>query len=293
MLRKTIIITGASSGIGAALTKELAEESHTLFICARRKPELERVAVGFENVTPFCCDVADVKQLRAFASFVKNQVGTVDVLINCAGTYGAIGSVLDVKSEDWFSTLETNILGTFGSIQSFISLMENAESPRIINFAGGGAFDPLPNYSAYAVSKAGIVRLTETVARELAPLKISVNAVAPGFVATEIHKSTIEAGRERVGSALYDMTMEKLRDGAIPIDVPIACVRYLISPKSDGLTGKTLSASFDPWASDAFAEHIIEINKSPLYTMQRINLVHLECDKLKNALTPLQEKKNG
>lgn len=289
---KTIVITGASSGIGAALTRCLQADGHRLFVCARRAERLDEITDGGALATPVICDVGDANDVRAFAEHVRTRTDSVDALINCAGAYGAIGPVLEVDSEAWFATLRTNVLGAFNSVQSFAPLMRGSGQSSIINFAGGGAFDPLPNYSGYAVSKAGIVRLTETLARELAADNIAVNAVAPGFVATEIHDATLAAGRGQAGDALYNMTRKKLKEGSVPIEIPVACVRFLISPDASGLTGKTLSASFDPWDTETFQTRIEELNGSPLYTMQRINLVHLEGDDLARTLTVASNKKH-
>ncbi len=289
--KQTIVITGASSGIGAALTKQLADDGHTLFVCARRAGRLDQVTQGGRIATPVVCDVGDADQVAEFADIVRNQAEKIDVLINCAGAYGAIGTVLEVDSEEWFATLRTNIFGSLVMIQQFVPLMDAADHPSVINFAGGGAFDPLPHFSAYAVSKAGIVRLTETLAKELAPKGIAVNALAPGFVATEIHDSTLMVGREKAGAKLYDLTKQKLQEGSVPIEIPVQCVRFLISENALGLTGKTLSASFDPWQSEEFHHHIAAINDSPVYTMQRINIVHLDDGELKRKLVSVPQRK--
>src|SRR5262249_9635289 len=99
----------------------------------------------------------------------------------------------------WWQTIETNLRGAFLIAQHMVPLLRNGNWPRLINFSGGGAFSPLANYSAYACAKAAIVRLTECLAEELAPANIRVNAVAPGFVPTEMHQATLAAGESRAG----------------------------------------------------------------------------------------------
>jgi len=274
----TIVITGASSGIGAALTGSLSAASHRIFACARRAEALAQVTESGRLATPFVCDVSKEAEVAELGRFVAERADKVDALVNCAGAYGAIGPVEEVDSHEWLQTLLVNVYGAFVASKTFIPLMRRAGEGRIINFSGGGAFTPLPRYSAYAVSKAGIVRLTETLAAELAPARIWVNAVAPGFVATGIHQATLEAGPERSGAEFYRMTAEKMKQGAVPIEVPVRLVHFLLSPRADGLTGKTLSASFDPWDTPQFRDSIEALNRSPLYTMQRINLTHLAAD---------------
>lgn len=278
MGKLTIVLTGASSGIGAALTQVLAADGHRLFVCARRVERLNRITDGGRLATAIACDVSREDEVIRLAATVREAAGSVQALINCAGLYGAIGPATEVDSAAWWNTVAVNLQGTFLMTKHIVPLMRPADRPRIINFAGGGAFQPLPRYSAYAVSKAAIVRFTETTAVELADRNIAVNAVAPGFVVTEIHDATLAAGPDAAGAPMFAMTQAKMAQGAVPMSVPVALVRYLLSEKAAGLTGKTISASFDPWGSKAFDEQIGAINTSPLYTMQRVNLVELPSD---------------
>jgi len=275
-LPKTIVLTGASSGIGAALTRELAADGHRLYVCARRKQRLAEVTKESQIAQYQIVDVANEAEVVAFAEFVRAEAHHVDALICCAGAYGPIGPFHQLNSDAWLQTLQANLFGTFLVAKHFVPLMAGRSGARIVTFSGGGAFNPLPRFSAYAASKAAIVRLSETMAEELKPLGIAVNGVAPGFVKTEIHDATLAAGPEASGEAFYAMTQAKLEEGAVPIEVPVACVRYLLSEAANGLTGKTLSATFDPWASSAFRQHMGDIVASDLYTLRRINLVNLD-----------------
>jgi len=112
-----------------------------------------------------------------------------------------------------------------------------------------------------------------------------VNAVAPGMVATDIHKATLEAGPEKAGTEHYERTRTAMTVGAVSMEVPVACVRFLLSRAADGLTGKTISASFDPWRKPAFGAHVAEIVQSEVYTMRRINPAHLPDGPLKELLS--------
>lgn len=273
--RKIIVLTGASSGIGAALTEAMAADGHQLYVCARREERLKDATSHGRLAKYRVVDVGDEAAVAAFADFVRADAGHVDALICCAGAYGPIGPFHQLSGDAWLQALRVNLFGTFLAAKHFVPLMGGVANARIITFSGGGAFSPLPRYSAYAASKAAVVRLTETMAEELKPLGISVNGVAPGFVKTEIHDATLAAGPEASGEEFYDATRAKLDKGAVPIEVPVACARYLLSEAADGLTGKTLSASFDPWDSPAFLQYMREIAASDLYTLRRINLVNL------------------
>jgi NAD(P)-dependent dehydrogenase (short-subunit alcohol dehydrogenase family) len=278
--RKIIVIAGASSGIGASLATSLAGAGHTVFACSRSAERLQSAFADDPQVQHCACDVADESQVKAFADFVRSRAPRVDVLINCAGSFGAIGSIDQLDSQAWMRTFQDNLFGTFLTIKNFLPLLMLGDAPQVLNFAGGGAFNPFPNFSAYACSKAAIVRLTETLAVELAPRGITVNAIAPGIVITKVHEGTLEAGAERAGLLQYRRTQNLMRDKASDsnqarMETVQKCVSALISDEYFGLTGKTISANFDPWASDAFRRHIVDITRSELYTMRRTNLSNL------------------
>lgn len=277
-MTKNIVITGASSGIGAALTHALARDGHRLFVCARRADRLAEVTENGKLAVFSAVDVAKDGDMAGFAALVGKEVEKVDALICCAGAYGPIGPAHEISGDAWMMALSANLFGTFLAARHFIPLMPKHAGARIITFSGGGAFNPLPHYSAYAVSKAGVVRLSETLAEELKPLGIAVNGVAPGFVQTEIHDATLAAGPAKAGTEFYAATQAKLQEGGVPMEIPIGCVRFLLSSASDGLTGKTISAGFDPWRDPEFAQNIAAVNASELYTMRRINIVNLPTD---------------
>ncbi|OGQ38035.1 MAG: hypothetical protein A2W61_06340 [Deltaproteobacteria bacterium RIFCSPLOWO2_01_44_7] len=280
-----IVITGGGSGIGEALARALATSGHSVIICGRRVSNLRRVAKASKGISYFSCDVSDESCVTAFAEFVNNSFGEVDVLINSAGLQGEIGRFDKTGSNAWKKTFEINLFGTYLVTKHFLKLLVRSKIKKIINFSGGGAFNPFPYYSAYAVSKVAVVRFSENIGMELAELGIQVNCVAPGFVPTEIHETTLRAGPDVAGKDYYHFTVEKLKSGSVPMDVVIRCIQFLISPESKGLTGKTISASFDPWETEKFGNCIDSLVNSELYTLRRINLSHLDQeDKLKNEL---------
>lgn len=291
--QRHVVITGASSGIGAALTRTLASDGFILYVCARRADKLNEVTEDNTIAFGFPCDVSQEGQVIEFVAQVCARAAHVDALINCAGSFGAIGPMLETNSREWYNTFEVNLYGTYLMTKHIVPLMVHERSPQIINFSGGGAFSPFPNYSAYAVSKAAVVRLTETLAVELASKGIKVNAIAPGFVASEIHQATLRAGRARAGDQHFDTTQRLLTSGSVRIEVPVACVQFLLSDQAGELTGKTISASFDPWGTPGFVELIPQINRSDLYTLRRINLINLPEQPLRDALSAASNRKGS
>jgi Enoyl-(Acyl carrier protein) reductase len=148
----------------------------------------------------------------------------------------------------------------------------------------------MPHVSAYGASKAAIVRLVETLAVELKARNIAVNAIAPGFAATEIHKATLAAGRERGGDH-FDKTAKLMSNWDDSMDVPVDCIRYMLSEKSAKLTGKTISARYDPWGEPEFDQNIDQIVASPLYSTQRTISEHLPNLVLARTLALAAERK--
>ena len=277
---QVIVITGASAGIGQALALELAREGHQVIGCSRDRDALTAALAGAPGTTCLACDVTSDMQAAAFVQAVADRFERVDVLINCAGEFGAIGPIDQVDSTEWRETIVSNLFGPFLMIKLFLPLLSRSRTPHVINFSGGGAFSPFANYSAYAAAKAALVRLTETLAVELAGRGIAVNAVAPGFIPTRAHEATLNAGAEKAGMLQFRRAENHYRNRSAALTQDrlanvVRCVRALISPDYRGLTGKTISANFDPWSSAKFRKHIHHINASELYTMRRINVVNL------------------
>ena len=280
-----VVVVGGSSGIGAELTKSLAAAGHTVYVCARRQDRLNDVTAHNTLAQGFVCDISDEVQVRGFVGWLSERTPAIDVLLNCAGSFGPIGPLEETDSAEWLDTMKVNLFGTYLAIKHLLPLLAASDDPRILNFSGGGAFSPFPNYSAYACSKSAIVRLTECLAAELAPRGITVNAVAPGFVATEAHQKTLEVGAEKAGALQYQRTKAVLAEGGASIATVIQCVGFLLSSRMHGLTGKTISANFDPWRTDAFAERLGDITRSDLWTMRRVNIVNLPEGSLRTDLS--------
>ncbi len=280
-----ILIAGASAGIGAALVQALAADGHTVLACARRVGALGTATAGDTLARSHPCDVSDEAQVIDLFRWVAGQTDSLDALVLCAGGFGAIGAIDETDSDAWWATLRVNVFGTYLMAKHALPLLERSARPRVITFSGGGAFGTFPRYSAYATSKAAVVRLTECLADELSARGIAVNAVAPGMVATEIHRATLEAGPGKAGPAHFERTQAMFREGGVPVSVPVECVRFLLSPDADGLTGKTIAANFDPWRRPEFRARLADIIGSEVYTMRRITPTHLPQSPLKEILS--------
>jgi 3-oxoacyl-[acyl-carrier protein] reductase len=283
--RRRLLIAGASAGIGAALVRALAADGHEVYCCARRGAALRGVTGDDAIARSRTCDVGDEEQVRALYAWVGETAPALDGLIVAAGAFGAIGPFEETDSAAWWGTLRANVFGLYALAKHGLPLLERGRRPRLIAFSGGGAFGTFPRYSAYATSKAAVVRLIECLADELRPRGIAVNAVAPGLVVTEIHEATLAAGPERAGAEHFARTQAALRGGSVPMEVPVDCVRFLLSEEADGLTGKTIAANFDPWRRPEFRANLAEIAASDVYTLRRINPAQLPDGPLKERLS--------
>jgi len=269
------VITGASQGLGRAIAEEFVKEGAHVAICARDSALLETVrcqlqeqATSGQRVVAQAGDVSSQDQMHELFRRTEQEVGLVDVLINNAGVYGPKGPSESVDLEEWSRALEINLLGTFIPSRFAIAQMKQKGRGKIINLSGGGATNPLPRLSVYAASKAAVVRLTETLAEELREFSIAVNAIAPGALNTRFLDEVLRAGPELVGSGFYDKALKQRETGGAPLDRGVALCVYLASTASDGITGKLISALWDPW--EKLSDHRAELASSDIYALRRI-----------------------
>lgn len=271
-LRDThILITGASRGIGRELSFTLSRAGAAVGLVARHAGALLETAGQIQahggRAFPV---VADVSRPEAIAPAVRQAqatMGSIDILINAAGQQAPIGAFAHNDLTAWEHNFQVNLFGPARLIQAVLPIMMGQGHGKIINFSGGGATAPRPHFSAYAASKAALVRLTETLAAELKPYNIQVNAVAPGAVNTRMLAEVIAAG-ERAGPE-YPQAVQRAQTGGTPVALICDLVRFLASPASGGLTGKLISAPHDPWRQwEGKAE---ELMASPLYTLRRLD----------------------
>ena len=264
------IITGGGRGIGEAIALRFAAEGARLALAARSRSELEQAAASCRDAGADCSiHVVDVSVRNELHDFVE-AAGPVDILVNCAGVYGPIGPLIENDMDEWEHGLRVNLMGTVYACRAAIPGMIERGRGSIINLSGGGATGPLPNFSLYAVSKAAVARLTDTLAQELAGTGVRVNAIAPGAVDTRLQDQVLEAG-DRAGPLFP--RMREMRDtgrGATLRDVPARLALFLASDASAGLTGKLISAPHDPWESWD-ASRIQSLNGSGWYTIRRLD----------------------
>jgi len=161
--------------------------------------------------------VTRIGEVKRLIKHTVSRYGKIDVLINAAGMQLPIGSLIDVSAGEWRKTVEVNLIGTMLCCKFSLPSMISNKKGKIVNFGGGGAITPRPNFSAYASSKAGVIRFTETLAEEVKEFNIDVNAIHPGSVNTRMIADTIVIGVDAVGEAEYGRALETYQGNSVPL----------------------------------------------------------------------------
>jgi NAD(P)-dependent dehydrogenase (short-subunit alcohol dehydrogenase family) len=231
---KIALVTGASRGLGAGIADALRELGATVVGTSRESESAAQIAKRYGS-PPITMDVAGIGSVRAGVDRVAAEFGRLDILVNNAGVNIPQG-VFDVDEESWDAVLDTNLKGTFFAAQAAARHMAaQGEGGRIVNVASQAGVVGIEERSAYGASKAGVVLLTKVLAIELARYDVTVNAVAPTFISTELTRGTLEdpMWRERILSRIPLGRVGEVDDVA-------SAVAYLASPAASMVTGHTL-----------------------------------------------------
>lgn len=271
---KVALITGASQGLGLAIADAFAQAGAKVAICARDADVLGSAASTLRGKHPattivsFVTDVADRASVDELFTNVDRDLGQTDIVVCNAGVYGPKGAVDDVDWDAWVDALRINLIGTaYCARRALQSLRTSPDRGKILIVSGGGATKPLPFFSAYAASKAGVVRFGETLAEEVRERNIDVNMVAPGALNTRLLDEVLAAGPEKAGAGYYASALKQKESGGYPPEFSARLCVFLASPASDGITGKLISAPWDPW--ERFAVESDRLS-GDLYTLRRI-----------------------
>jgi NAD(P)-dependent dehydrogenase (short-subunit alcohol dehydrogenase family) len=271
---RNAIITGASQGLGKAIAEHYLRAGANVLLCARSKPELSatqkelaKSAPG-QKVIAHVGDVSDETQVHDIVDYALSEFGTIHALVANAGIYGPMGPTESVDLDEWRRALDINLFGFLLPARALIPHFKKNNAGKIVVISGGGATNPMPNVSAYAASKAAVVRLMETLAEELKPFGVDVNAIAPGALATRLIDEVLAAGPEKVGAAFFEKNKQWKEKGATPLDLGASLAVYLASAESNGITGKLISAQWDPWKD--LQKHRDDLAKSDIYCLRRI-----------------------
>ena len=235
---KTAVVTGAGRGIGQEIAKALAAEGAKVAVvsrsessCAKAAEEINALYPG--SATAYAVDVADHAAVQELAKKIGDELGAVHILVNNAGVTGD-GLLMRMKEDDWDTVLDTNLKGAFNTVKGFMRVLMKAEDARIINIASVIGLIGNAGQTNYSASKAGLIGYTKAVARELAGRKVTCNAIAPGFITTDMTDELSEAIRAEV--------LKKIPLGDFGRTEDIAqAVLFLASPAARYITGQVLA----------------------------------------------------
>jgi len=234
---KVAIVTGGSRGIGKAIAVRLAAEGARVVVTATTKEGAEKAAEEIRQsggqATAFEVNVAEVKQVEALMKGTFEQFGALHILVNNAGITRD-NLVMRMSDEDWNAVITTNLTGTFNCMRAASKIMMKQRSGKIINITSVVALMGNKGQANYSAAKAGIIGLTKSVARELASRNVQINAVAPGFILTDLTAGLPEAAKTAM---LQTIPLERVGTSEDVAGV----VAFLASADADYITGQVLN----------------------------------------------------
>jgi len=272
---KQAIITGANQGLGLEIARKFVSAGADVMLCARNEArlddafaELKLMAASNQKIVAQAADVSVESDAYEVVQKTLALLGGCHILVNNAGVYGPMGEIESVDWQDWKRTIEINVYGSVLMSRALLPHFKAQRYGKLIQISGGGATNPLPRISAYAASKAAIVRYAETLALEVNDKGIDVNCIAPGALNTRMLDEVLQVGPDKVGQAFYERAVKQKEDGGTSLTKGAELALFLASGASDGITGKLISAVWDNW--EQWPQYLDQLAQSDVYTLRRI-----------------------
>jgi 3-oxoacyl-[acyl-carrier protein] reductase len=235
---KVAVVTGAGRGIGQEIAKALAAGGAKVAVVSRSASSCGKAADEINADFPGTCtayavDVADHEAVQALAKTIAEDLGTVNILVNNAGVTRD-GLLMRMKEEDWDAVLDTNLKGAFNTVKAFMRVLMKAEDARIINIASVVGLIGNAGQANYCASKAGLIGFTKSIAKELSGRKVTCNAVAPGFIKTDMTDELSDTIKAAVVAGIPLGSFGETADIA-------EMVAFLASPAARYITGQVIA----------------------------------------------------
>jgi NAD(P)-dependent dehydrogenase (short-subunit alcohol dehydrogenase family) len=262
-----VVITGAGRGIGKRLAIGFAARGARVGLVARTGAELDLTDLEIKHAGgishKLAADVRDYERLSGVLDLMRHRHGAVHALICAAAIQGPIGPFHKVSPKAWNDTIETNLMGVVNCCRAVVPKMIENRKGKIVILAGGGAATARPNFTAYASSKAAVVRFAESLAEELRDSNIQVNTFSPGGSYTTMTDEILSAG-EMAGWKEIEAAEAIQRNGGVKPDKQIDLACFLVSEQSNHISGKFLHVD-DDWRRLESAP-----TTPDLYTLRRV-----------------------
>ena len=234
---KIAIVTGASQGIGETIAVEMAKSGANVFCLARNKNALDstinKIISNGDKASAYSCDISDNEQFNNIVTDIFKEYGSLDILVNNAGITNDT-LLMRMSDDQWDSVLNINLKGSFTCTRSVIKYMMKKKSGRIINITSIVGLTGNAGQANYAASKAGLIGMTKSIAKEVASRGITANCVAPGWIET--------AMTEQLSDDVKNKFLSQIPTGKIGYPKDIAnTVIFLASKEAEYITGQTIT----------------------------------------------------
>ncbi|MDA8285477.1 MAG: SDR family oxidoreductase [Actinomycetota bacterium] len=241
---RRVVVTAAASGIGLVVANAFAANGDRVHICDINEKGLHEATEGTPSITATVCDVSNRSSIEAFVKAAAEALGGIDVLVNNAGISGPTTPVDEMDPDQWEAVLGVNLTGTFNVTRLAIPLLRRSDAGVVVIMSSLGGRFAYPNRSPYAVTKRGLIALTETLAVELGDAGIRVNAIAPGAVEGDRIRRVLQGRADASGRSLDEVTADALSLQSIkrfvdPNDIA-ALALFLASDSAKSITGQTI-----------------------------------------------------
>lgn len=239
---RVALVTGATQGIGLAIVERLLSDGARVAMNGRTADDRMAEAASATGAFPAPADIADPEQVGGMVAAVQEHLGDIDILV-ANHAYMSMGPLVDYDLDDWWKVVDTNLGGAFSLVQAVLPGMRRAGGGRIVTISSEWGVTGWPNATAYAASKAGLISLTKTLARELAPEGIIVNSVAPGVVDTpQLEVDARDAGVSRAEIVEEYARDIPLRRVGLPAEIASA-VALLADPRLAAMVGQVVQVN--------------------------------------------------
>ena len=273
---KTVLITGASRGIGYEVAKKYLKYGANLMICSKDPKNIKKSYMKLKKIKKSnqklyyqITDISSPQDINLLINQTIRKLKKIDILINNAGIYGPKGIIEKIDWNDWVKTIEVNLFGAVLLCRLIVPHFKKRNKGKIIQLSGGGVAGPLPRISGYAISKIGVVRFMENLSEEVKKYNIHINTVAPGAINTGMIKEILKEGPKNVGTYYYKKALIQKKEGGTSYKKATDLILFLGSKYSDGIKGKLISALWDDLK--IWYKYLKILKNSDLYTLKRIN----------------------